>query len=255
MGRDKQPDPPPSGAPMWIVTFTDMSSLLLTFFIMLLTFSSMETEKLKQAAGNLSGAFGAMTEFGRRSRPDVMKKDSVMARHTDRLGPTTPSLRTDQIEDEIRRIQDREKYNVKIEVEDMLEGTRIKLTAPDQLEIFRMGSDQLAPFATKLLREIATQFRTLPMRMIIETHVDSEIGNAIPNQTAYEMTLLQGLAAARVLEGAGMIPEDIAVSPQGDARPVGDNATAEGRYRNRRLEILVVPYAKDPVISRKLRES
>jgi len=47
------------GAPAWIVTFADLATLLLTFFILLLSFAEMDIEKYKAMAGSLSVAFGS----------------------------------------------------------------------------------------------------------------------------------------------------------------------------------------------------
>ena len=48
------------GAPMWIVTFSDLMSLLLTFFVLLLSFSTISEEKFNQALMSLQGAFGVL---------------------------------------------------------------------------------------------------------------------------------------------------------------------------------------------------
>jgi len=48
-----------AGAPAWIVTFADLATLLLTFFILLLSFAEMDIEKYKAMAGSLSVAFGS----------------------------------------------------------------------------------------------------------------------------------------------------------------------------------------------------
>jgi chemotaxis protein MotB len=48
-----------AGAPAWIVTFADLATLLLTFFILLLSFAEMDIEKYKAMAGSMSVAFGS----------------------------------------------------------------------------------------------------------------------------------------------------------------------------------------------------
>ncbi|RMF20099.1 MAG: flagellar motor protein, partial [Gammaproteobacteria bacterium] len=48
----------PRGAPNWIVTFADLMTLLLTFFILLLSFSNIDAEKYKAIAYSMSRAFG-----------------------------------------------------------------------------------------------------------------------------------------------------------------------------------------------------
>ena len=46
-----------------------------------------------------------------------------------------------------------------------------------------------------------------------------------------------------------MAPEKVGISPQGDLFPVASNDEADGRYLNRRMEILVIPHAKDDLYS------
>ena len=55
------PDTSKKGGPEWMVTYSDVVSLLVTFFVMLLTFSTSDREKFDKAKGSLMGAFGAAT--------------------------------------------------------------------------------------------------------------------------------------------------------------------------------------------------
>ena len=52
------PDEPRAGAPDWMVTFADLMSLLLTFFVLLLSFSSMEVSKFNTLSGAIRSSFG-----------------------------------------------------------------------------------------------------------------------------------------------------------------------------------------------------
>ena len=250
MAKKEKQEEAPMGAPMWIVTFTDMISLLLTFFIMLLTFSSMETEKMKQATGNLAGAFGAMTNPGIRSRPDVKKNDKTYNRKTDRQGPTDPSMRKDQIEDELKKLQDKKIFNTKITVEDLAGKRRLKLQPEKGRELFQMGSAVLEKDTEALLREIAKMFATLPVRLVVEVHIDELMGRFRSGMTARELTLRQAITAAKFLEKQGIAPENCGASGMGTDFPAADNETPEGRYLNRRLEILVIPWHEDEILKR-----
>jgi len=240
----------PMGAPMWIVTFTDMISLLLTFFIMLLTFSSMETEKMKQAAGNLAGGFGAMTPDRVRSRPDASKKEKVSNRKASRTGPSDPSIRKDQVSDKLNQIQDRKTFDTKITVEDLRGKKRIKIIPEGNDELYRLGTATLVDRTERILNEIALMFKDLPVRLVVETHIDTEMGNFRKTLTARELTLRMADAAATVLEAAGVAPENCGVSGKGDSFPVADNKTAKGRYKNRRIEILLIPWQEDEILKK-----
>ena len=52
------PSCPPAGAPLWMATFADMMSLLLCFFVLILSFAEMNVPKYKQISGSLQSAFG-----------------------------------------------------------------------------------------------------------------------------------------------------------------------------------------------------
>ena len=60
MPREKKGSDGQEGAPMWIVTFSDLMSLLLTFFVLLLSFSTISEDKFNEAAASLRGAFSIL---------------------------------------------------------------------------------------------------------------------------------------------------------------------------------------------------
>lgn len=58
----KKDPPPPAGAPLWIVTFADLMSLLLCFFVLILSFSVIEVERFRKIAGAMENRFGLVEE-------------------------------------------------------------------------------------------------------------------------------------------------------------------------------------------------
>lgn len=59
---DELPEEEKPGIPAWVVTFADLMSLLMCFFVLLLSFSEIDAMKFKQIAGELSKAFGVQRE-------------------------------------------------------------------------------------------------------------------------------------------------------------------------------------------------
>jgi len=74
----------PAGIPAWVMTFADLMSLLMCFFVLLLSFAEMDAMKFKRLAGELRQAFGVQTEV---SANDPPKGTSVIARH---FSPSIP---------------------------------------------------------------------------------------------------------------------------------------------------------------------
>ena len=81
----KQPD---EGAPAWVMTFADLMSLLMCFFVLLLSFSEMDVLKFKQLAGSMNEAFGVQREI---KAKEIPKGISVIAKEFSpgRPQPTT----------------------------------------------------------------------------------------------------------------------------------------------------------------------
>jgi len=67
---------PPPGAPLWLATFADLMSLLMCFFVLLLSFSEMDVLKFKQIAGSMKYAFGVQNKV---EVKDIPKGTSVIA--------------------------------------------------------------------------------------------------------------------------------------------------------------------------------
>ncbi|MFC1236036.1 flagellar motor protein MotB [Vibrio sp. F74] len=67
---------PPPGAPLWLATFSDLMSLLMCFFVLLLSFSEMDVLKFKQIAGSMKFAFGVQNRL---EVKDIPKGTSVIA--------------------------------------------------------------------------------------------------------------------------------------------------------------------------------
>ena len=77
-----------SGAPAWVMTFADLMSLLMCFFVLLLSFSEMDLLKFKQIAGSMKAAFGVQREIKSDESP---KGTSIIAREFS-PGRPTPTL-------------------------------------------------------------------------------------------------------------------------------------------------------------------
>lgn len=231
---------------MWIVTFTDMISLLLTFFIMILTFSSMEEEKMQQATGSLSGAFGVMSKPGMPARTEIQSSLTYKFRERDNDGATDPSLRPSKVKEAIKKIQDTVKYNVAIEATDLENGMLVDLKSNGDEEIFALGTSKLNRWAISLIREVAVMFRDLPMRISVETHIDSKTPELI-DVDPRTLTLEMAIAVAEQLVKHGFQPERVAAAPMGDFEQIVSNDNPLGRFRNRRLRLRVLPTWEDEI--------
>ena len=93
------------GAPAWMATFADMATLLMAFFVLILSFAEMNVPKYKQITGSLKGAFGVQREVPVVEPP---KANSVIAKHfsPSQAKPTpVPKVRQDTTDLQKREVE------------------------------------------------------------------------------------------------------------------------------------------------------
>ena len=72
MGRTKKTEDPPKGAPAWMATFSDLMNLLLCFFVLLFSMSSVDAEKYAELVQSLSNGFGSFTIFSNKEADTLL---------------------------------------------------------------------------------------------------------------------------------------------------------------------------------------
>jgi chemotaxis protein MotB len=124
---------------------------------------------------------------------------------------------------------------------------RLKVTMVDEI-LFDTGRAQVNPKGREVLLKIADSLRSQSHHnVVVEGHTDNvPIGSALKSRfaTNWELSAARALSVVRFLqESGGMDPARLSAAAFGPYRPVAPNDTAEGRRKNRRIEIILVPKA------------
>jgi chemotaxis protein MotB len=231
------PEEEPQSAPEWLVTFSDMTGLLVTFFIMLMTFSSSEKERYAKMAGSLAGQFGAIAD------PKTLNAESLLA--------PPPNIRNRVVEDGLRRAREdlslvqeqlttlvrRQGVGNRIDFDQVVEGRRISISCSTP---FSSQSAQLTSEIRETLREVADLMRVHPHRVLVVGHAWKE-GAANRDETL-QISAERALAAAEYLTTAGRLPTSrVMVAARGELAPREKGAGESAIEHNRRIEIVVLP--------------
>lgn len=206
--REKPPPEPPDDVPLWFMTYSDVITLMMTFFILLLTFSTSDPERFEQMKVSVFGASGSSGLVGK--PPEGMEKDSWSvrirprsARLTDR-GSETPPITKDSplksVGKGLAGLADEEQRKI-TEV--------IELTIPGK----SLGSSagELYEFGIHNLKILANTIRNHDYYVTVEFNQDSQM----PRALASLAFLLQsdGVQADQVAicqdRFEGLAPEDI----------------------------------------------
>ncbi len=279
MSDEEHECPPcPAGLPGWLATFADLMSLLMCFFVLLLSFSEMDVLKFKQLAGSMREAFGVQNQI---KVEDVPKGTSVI---TQEFSPGRPeptplnevrqmTVNNDMNTLDIRsvegeaEVQDKEAAEILEEMmqqmEQQAEEEAVEFAAALAKEIgqgsievesegrkiiirlkeqgsFDSGRAELKFEAIPVLAKIRDMLLEVKGKVAIEGHTDSIPYNGRRFESNWDLSTARALAVAHELFGDPRIKQDrFRVLGYADNKPLTPNETRAQRSRNRRVEIVV----------------
>ena len=225
MPKKKQSDEIP--IPGWVVTYGDMMSLLLTFFVLLLSFSTISEKDFQEAMASVRFALGPFS-----------KMNSVLS--TSPRMPRRSKTETEQAARRLRRMLQVRGLEHQVKIEYYARGG-LKISLPSAI-LFDSGNVALRPESYPVLQNVAEVLAQLPDTFIeVRGHTDArpmaEGGRFRDN---YELSYFRADAVARQLTAFGGVPLDqFEIVACGPSQPKATNATEEGRIANRRVEIFV----------------
>ncbi len=221
--------------PAWLAAFGDLMSLLLCFFVLLLSMSSMDAKKVSEAIGSLAGAMSVL-EGG--TKTEISKQ---------RIQESTPIESQDETSEQVNRVAQavsdanemmKKGQGPAISIEESQDGFVIELPAA---LLFKEGSAKIEnEDALLFLKRMALIVDTLPNT--VELSVQGHSDNVSPGVNSlykdnWELSTARALSVLHELLLDGVNPKRISAAGFGQYRPVATNATKEGRLKNRRVEL------------------
>lgn len=236
MAIKQEPEEQKKGAPEWVVTFGDMMSLLLTFFVLLLSFSSMELDKFKVIAGSMRDAFGIASEA--KMSASEIGSESMLKKSVQPTAGVNQMLLVQLMRQAIEKSEMQGSGNVKID------GRGVVLQL-DGDALFKIGDAELQEKAYRLLDEVVKVAEGQAGNLEVEGHTDNVPIRSSKYPSNWELSSARAGSAARYLTDAGLATSRIKAVGYADTRPLESNETEEGRARNRRIEILFLGGLED----------
>lgn len=213
----------PAGAPMWMVTFSDMVTLLLTFFVLLLSMANMDQVKFNKAADSLAGAFGVMGSSDKTevTTPKVVSFTPVNDDFTSQVYRRLKTkLRELKLNKKVKLVKDRGAVVLRI----------------DESILFASGQKDLNPEAFPVLRKVAELVRPLPLKLKVEGHTDDR-GDELAN---WDLSVSRAVSVLRFLAGNQLVSLDrLAATGYGSQKPLFPNNSDRERALNRRVEFVL----------------
>lgn len=221
--------------PGWLAAFGDLMSLLLCFFVLLLSMSSMDAKKISEAIGSLSGAMSVL-EGG--IKTEVSKRRIQESTPVESQDETTESVTqmTQAIIDANEMIENGK--GPAISLEEAQEGFVIELPAS---LLFKSGSATIEnEDALLFLKRVAMIIEELPnsLEVSVKGHTDNEGpgANSIYKDN-WELSSARAISVLQELLLDGVDPQRISAAGYAEFTPLATNATKAGREKNRRVEL------------------
>lgn len=228
----KEKECPPPGLPMWMATYSDMVTLLLTFFVLLLSMASLDPIKFVQAKTSIQEAFGWSTK----AAPVPFAIPIIPSPPKSQFTPI-PRQAAIQYFKRIKTDLELTKLDTKVEAVQR-DNDSIILRINDSV-LFEQGQATLDPASYPILRKIADIVRPLPMTMRIEGHTDP-IPLADAKVSNWDLSVARAVAVMSFYHRGDHFPLDrMSASGYGDTRPLVPNTTKENMAKNRRVDFIL----------------
>ena len=260
MARRKED--PPKGSPAWMNTFADLMNLLLCFFVMLFSMSSVNEEKFEKVIASFQSTFsilpggGASIGEGELISSGISQLENFDSYYNQQLssqsdGQTeeekdiTEAYEQQELEESEDMAQQLEnalsQYGIQDDVEEKMAYCCAQAYSGNGALLFDSASAELRDEAYPLVNKLGKILVTYDNNIIeVEGHTDNVPIHSSKYEDNNVLSMYRALAVANYLRDTTTLdPAYIKSSGRGEYVPIADNATPEGRARNRRVEIKI----------------
>ncbi len=258
----RKPDEPKKGAPAWQTTFGDLMNLLLCFFVLLFAMSTIDEDKQEQIIASFNDMFSVfdggasaigdgmlisngvsqlneldqyINSTGKMDQGEVLDEDMVSVQEKMEEAQMEES---EEMAERIQEAVDEQGLGKEIDVD--FTAQYVQLTLKGGI-LFDSGSVELKEEALPVLDQVGKILERYAQGTIeIEGHTDNVPMSGAKYSNNNELSSGRALSVFDYLMSVtNLSPADVKHSGRGEYVPIADNSTAEGRARNRRVEIKI----------------
>src|ERR1700746_335485 len=231
----------------WYVSFADLMGLMMSFFVMLVAFSTMDNNKLKIVAGSMREAFGVQTQA---RYSGIVESDGLPTRpklkNTDHISPdeasNTPTpdqqensrtagarLKVDRefalasasLRQALQDLPELTEISKHIMFEETKEGLNLEIVDQDGRSMFADGSKEPYDRTRKIIEKLAVPLKAPPLRISIVGHTAAGFVPTRSDYGAFDLSADRANAVRQILEREGVPPSHIyAVAGKADTQPL-----------------------------------
>ncbi|MEW8692000.1 MAG: type VI secretion system protein TssL, long form [Candidatus Thiodiazotropha endolucinida] len=269
----------PDGLPPWLATFADLMSLLMCFFVLLLSFAEIDAARFKKMAESMKDAFGVQREI---PVMDVVKGTSVVMQEfspgkpeptpIEELRQQTTDVEKDFLQSEDQRSEAEEQQDLDIDVAKAAMQAQIEEEVKEQAEelqemldseiteglldvetedtkiiiriqekgSFPSGRATLNPDFFEVISKITDVIANTPGKIIVAGHTDNIPISTRRFRSNWELSSARAVTVVHAMLSNAAIDEGrFLIQGYADSQPLVVNDTSENRAQNRRVELVI----------------
>jgi chemotaxis protein MotB len=222
----------------WLITYADMITLLMVFFIVMYSMANTDLKKFAQVAESMQVAFNA-GGIGRRGGSGLLNNSSSSG-NKPLIFQNLPPRQRDfvSVSSDLTTFAQTAGLEGQISVNMNVEGIIISLS---DAMVFEPGSTELRPESIETLHEIAKILKTLPNPIRVDGHTDHLPTNSPLYPTNWELSVARAVSIVRYLaEEEDIDPSRLSAAGYAEFKPLVPNDTRDNREMNRRADIVII---------------
>lgn len=235
MAINRRPRTETKGAPKWMVTFSDLVTLILVFFILLFSMSQIDIVKFKAVSESFQDKqfmdfYPSIIPF---ENPSENDKNVV------NQGPDSDRQEEERLENLLQEV---EGYLEKNGLEDVIVANRtergVVLVLQEQV-LFESGEAEIIDRNSGFLDKVGSLLAGMPNLVKVEGHTDNRPIATYRYPSNWELSAARASSVIRYLAGTGVDSKRFIAVGYGDTRPLVPNDSAENLEKNRRVEVII----------------
>lgn len=231
----------------WLISYADFITLLFAFFVVMYAISAVNENKYRILSSSLGDAFGKPS--ARSIAPDPQLPKDTRPR-----GVEPPNLKQSQAEDEQAQMTAVASSLLEVMAPLVKEG-KVRMTRSRRgvsIEInanvlFEPGRAELHPQSLAVLGAVADKLKTEPFNLEITGHTDVVPISNSTFASNWELSAVRAASVVRLLADHGIAPARLYAIGREASQPIASNNLAEGRARNRRVELMILSGRPDVI--------
>lgn len=215
---------PEDDAKDWLITYADMITLILAFFIMLFSISTMDLPKFQETMGAIK------TAMSKKALPEVQPRPS-------RVVSQVVGLRQRNLINEVNRSLEGTPEGVAVTAQ--FDRNKILITVGEKA-VFAPGQAELLPAGRQVMSKVAEMLKTFSEYDVnIRGHTDDRQIKSAQFPSNWELSAIRATSALRFLLSQGLPAYRLTATGLADIDPIAPNDTPENRALNRRVEFVL----------------